>query len=120
VIDMPVGRIVRGRDGRTLADVWDGSPHAHMGSTVPGFPNLFSLLGPNTARWSYMIESQIAYVIDALKAIGDAGVVVAGLDVALPAPHRALRPVRLPDRSMTVRLERLSEPVRGPGSTTCR
>src|SRR4051794_10808325 len=85
VIDMPVGRIVRGRDGRTLAEVWDGSPHAHMGATVPGFPNLFILLGPNTglghSSMIYMVESQIAYVIDALKAIGDAGVVEVRPDV---------------------------------------
>ena len=78
-IDMPIGRIVHGRDGRSLADVWAGSPHAHLGSTVPGFPNLFILLGPNTglghSSMVYMIESQIAYVMDALKAMGDAGVV---------------------------------------------
>ena len=68
---MPVGRLVRGRDGRTLADVWDGSPRAHLGSTVPGFPNFFILLGPNTglghSSMVYMIESQIAYVMDALR-----------------------------------------------------
>jgi cation diffusion facilitator CzcD-associated flavoprotein CzcO len=79
VLDMPIGRIVRGRDGRTLSDVWDGSPHAHMGATVPGFPNLFILLGPNTglghSSMVYMIESQIAYVMDALRAMGDAEVV---------------------------------------------
>jgi len=71
VIDMPVGRLVRGRDGRTLADVWEGSPHAHLGSTVPGFPNFFIMLGPNTGlghnSMIYMIESQIAYVMDALR-----------------------------------------------------
>jgi cation diffusion facilitator CzcD-associated flavoprotein CzcO len=79
VIDMPVGRLVRGRGGRSLADVWDGSPHAHLGSTVPGFPNLFIVLGPNTglghSSMVYMIESQIAYVMDALAAMGDADVV---------------------------------------------
>jgi cation diffusion facilitator CzcD-associated flavoprotein CzcO len=79
VIDMPVGRMVRGRDGRSLAEVWAGSPHAHMGATVPGFPNLFILLGPNTGlghnSMVYMIESQIAYVMDALKAMGDADIV---------------------------------------------
>ena len=78
-VDMPIGRIVHGRDGRSLADVWAGSPHAHLGTTVPGFPNLFILLGPNTglghSSMVYMIESQIAYVIDALKAMGDADVV---------------------------------------------
>ena len=65
------GELVRGRDGRTLAEVWDGTPRAHLGATVPGFPNLFILLGPNTglghSSMVYMIESQIAYVIDALR-----------------------------------------------------
>jgi cation diffusion facilitator CzcD-associated flavoprotein CzcO len=77
VLDMPVGRLVRGRDGRTLADVWDGSPRAHLGSTVPGFPNFFILLGPNTGlghnSMVYMIESQIAYVMDALRAMRSSG-----------------------------------------------
>ncbi len=50
VLDMPIGRVVHGSDGRTLADVWDGSPRAHLGSTVPGFPNLFILLGPHRPR----------------------------------------------------------------------
>jgi cation diffusion facilitator CzcD-associated flavoprotein CzcO len=72
VVDMPIGRLVRGRGGMSLADVWDGSPHAHLGCTVPGFPNLFMLLGPNTglghSSMVYMIESQIAFVMDALAA----------------------------------------------------
>jgi len=80
VTDMPVGRLVRGRGGRTLADVWDGSPHAHLGATVPGFPNLFMLLGPNTglghSSMVYMIESQIAYVMDALRAMRETGAAI--------------------------------------------
>ena len=74
VTDMPVARYVRGRAGRTLDEHWQGSPRAHLGSTVPGFPNLFMLLGPNTglghSSMVYMIESQVAYVIEALR--GDA------------------------------------------------
>ncbi|MBE2320178.1 NAD(P)/FAD-dependent oxidoreductase [Solirubrobacter sp. CPCC 204708] len=70
VLDMPVGRLVRGRDGRTLAEVWNGSPRAHLGVTVPGFPNFFMMMGPNTGLGHtsvvYMIEAQIAYVLDAL------------------------------------------------------
>ena len=65
---------MRGRDGRSLAEVWAGSPRAHLGCTVPGFPNLFMLLGPNTglghSSMVYMIESQIAYVLDAIKTVG--------------------------------------------------
>jgi cation diffusion facilitator CzcD-associated flavoprotein CzcO len=71
VVDMPVARMVRGRDGRTLEETWQGSPRAHLGTTVAGFPNLFILLGPNTglghSSMVYMIESQVAYVIDALR-----------------------------------------------------
>jgi cation diffusion facilitator CzcD-associated flavoprotein CzcO len=71
VVDMPVGRMVHGRDGRTLEEAWAGSPRAHLGTTVTGFPNLFILLGPNTGlghnSMVYMIESQIAYVMDALR-----------------------------------------------------
>ena len=77
VVDMPIGKIVRGRDGRTLADVWAGSPRAHLGTTVPGFPNLFILLGPNTGLGHtsvvYMIESQLAYVMDALRSMRSRG-----------------------------------------------
>ena len=40
---------------------------------MPDFPNLFMLLGPNTGlghnSMVYMIESQIAYVLDALRAM---------------------------------------------------
>ena len=81
VTEMPVASYVRGRDGRTLDEHWQGSPRAHLGSTVPGFPNLFMLLGPNTglghSSMVYMIESQVAYVIDALKAMRRRGAATA-------------------------------------------
>jgi cation diffusion facilitator CzcD-associated flavoprotein CzcO len=71
VTEIPVSKLVRGRDGRTLEETWAGSPHAYLGCTVPGFPNLFFLLGPNTglghSSMVYMIESQIAYVLGALR-----------------------------------------------------
>jgi cation diffusion facilitator CzcD-associated flavoprotein CzcO len=70
VTDIPIAEMVRGRDGRTLADVWDGSPEAYKGATVAGFPNLFLLVGPNTGLGHnsivFMIESQVEYVGDAL------------------------------------------------------
>ena len=61
---MPAAERVRGRDGRSLAEVWNGSPQAYLGTTVAGFPNLFLLVGPNTGLGHnsivFMIESQIA------------------------------------------------------------
>jgi cation diffusion facilitator CzcD-associated flavoprotein CzcO len=75
VTDMPVGKQVRGRGGQLLDDAWRGSPSAHLGATVPGFPNLFLLLGPNTGLGHssivYMIESQVAHVMDALRLMRD-------------------------------------------------
>jgi cation diffusion facilitator CzcD-associated flavoprotein CzcO len=71
VTDMPVGKMVRGPGGKTLDEAWQGSPKAHLGAAIPGFPNLFVLLGPNTglghSSMVYMIESQVSYVLDALK-----------------------------------------------------
>ncbi|HXT46366.1 MAG TPA: NAD(P)/FAD-dependent oxidoreductase [Pseudonocardiaceae bacterium] len=71
VTDMPMASWIHGRDGRALAEVWSGGAQAHRGTTVAGFPNLFILVGPNTGLGHtsliYMIESQVAYTIDALR-----------------------------------------------------
>jgi cation diffusion facilitator CzcD-associated flavoprotein CzcO len=70
VTEMPIADMVRGSHGRTLAEVWDGSPEAYKGAAVAGFPNLFLLVGPNTGLGHnsivFMIESQVDYVGDAL------------------------------------------------------
>ncbi len=73
VTDMPLSRRVVGTDGKTLDDVWSGSPQAYKNSTVPGYPNLFFVLGLQTGTNSmvYMVESQLNYVIDALRTMRD-------------------------------------------------
>jgi cation diffusion facilitator CzcD-associated flavoprotein CzcO len=76
VTDFPAGRRIHGPGGATLSDVWQarGSMEAYLGTTVAGFPNLFLLVGPNTGlghtSMVFMIESQVAYVIDALAHMG--------------------------------------------------
>ncbi len=58
-----------GVGGRTLGEVWNRSPRAYLGSSVPGFPNMFILLGPNAIGINsviFSLESQIAYVMSAL------------------------------------------------------
>jgi cation diffusion facilitator CzcD-associated flavoprotein CzcO len=78
VTDMPFAERVRGRAGATLAERWEGSPRAHLGMAVNGFPNLFLLLGPNTGLGHnsvlLMIEAQIAYLRQALRYRRDHGV----------------------------------------------
>ncbi len=69
--------MIRGRDGRDLWEVWQQGSEAYLGTTVSGFPNLFVLLGPNTglghSSQVYMIEAQIAYVMDALRQMRQRG-----------------------------------------------
>lgn len=73
VTDTAIADRVRGRHGETLAEHWKGSPQAYLGTSVSGFPNLFLLVGPNTGPGHtsvvFYIESQVAYVLDALNAM---------------------------------------------------
>jgi cation diffusion facilitator CzcD-associated flavoprotein CzcO len=62
---------LRGRGGRDLREQWAGGAHAHLGMTVPGFPNMFVLYGPNTNTSGgsiiFYLEMQAAYVRQALQ-----------------------------------------------------
>jgi cation diffusion facilitator CzcD-associated flavoprotein CzcO len=70
VTDMPLAGRLRGKDGRTLAETWEGGMHAHKGTTIAGFPNLFFILGPNTGLGHtsvvFMSETQASYIARAL------------------------------------------------------
>ena len=49
VTEMAAKLHIAGRDGKSLADAWaNDNPTAYLGLTVPDFPNLFVMLGPNT------------------------------------------------------------------------
>jgi cation diffusion facilitator CzcD-associated flavoprotein CzcO len=83
VNDMPAAELIRGRDGRTLSETWRGSMQAYLGTSIAGFPNMFMLVGPNTGLGHnsivFMIESQVEYVLDALRAMDARG--AASVDV---------------------------------------
>jgi cation diffusion facilitator CzcD-associated flavoprotein CzcO len=80
VTDLPIAERIRGRDGRTLAQVWADGMVTNRSTTVAGFPNLFLLVGPNVGvghtSMVYMIESQLAYVEDALRVMEQEGLAV--------------------------------------------
>lgn len=67
---------VVGRDGHDLRAVWDDDDaRAYLGMTVPNFPNLFILYGPNTNQvvhggsaimWT---EFTVKYVLDAVRTL---------------------------------------------------
>jgi cation diffusion facilitator CzcD-associated flavoprotein CzcO len=73
VHDNPAFARVRGRGGSTLREAWQGSPRAYLGSTIPGFPNLFLVVGPNSAGGFNSIvftsEAHINYAIQGIRAM---------------------------------------------------
>jgi cation diffusion facilitator CzcD-associated flavoprotein CzcO len=54
-----------------LSDAWAGGAHAHLGMTVPGFPNMFVMYGPNTNTSGGSIivylEAQASYIRQGLQ-----------------------------------------------------
>jgi cation diffusion facilitator CzcD-associated flavoprotein CzcO len=77
VTDAPFARIIRGREGELMSDMWAGSPQAYRGTAVAGFPNLFIVTGPNTGLGHnslvFMIEAQLDYMMDAIRTMDARG-----------------------------------------------
>jgi cation diffusion facilitator CzcD-associated flavoprotein CzcO len=73
VTDPPIAHRIRGREGRTLAEHWAQSMGAYKGTAIAGFPNFVMMTGPNTGlghnSMVFMIESQLNYVMDALRVL---------------------------------------------------
>ncbi len=57
---------VIGKNSRALSDFWQEFPRAYLGTTIPGFPNLFVVTGPNTGIGHtsaiFVIEAQVDYI----------------------------------------------------------
>ena len=62
---------VVGRRGQDLNETWRNGAEAYLGTTVSGFPNFFTIVGPNTglghSSMVFMIESQVQYILSALQ-----------------------------------------------------
>ena len=71
---------VKGRDGRSVLDVYRERPQSYLGTSLAGFPNFFMLLGPFAGAGNqsalYTLESQMAYVVDALRTMRREGAAV--------------------------------------------
>src|SRR5207253_871560 len=87
---------VRGSGGSVLGEAWADGAHAHLGISVPGFPNMFLMYGPNTNTSGGSIifyhEAQAAYIRQALEQLRDrpAGAIEVRSDVEA-ASDRALQ-----------------------------
>lgn len=63
---------VTGRGGIDLHEHWAGDARAYLGVTVPGFPNLFCLYGPNTnivinGSIIYFSECGVRYILGCIE-----------------------------------------------------
>lgn len=67
-----------GRDGRDLRKEWQDDPRGYLGVTIPGYPNYFMTVGPNSAPnhaggQNITSESQIHYAIECLELLQKSG-----------------------------------------------
>jgi cation diffusion facilitator CzcD-associated flavoprotein CzcO len=60
-----------GRDGTKLAEVWADRPTAYLSISIPDFPNLFMLNGPNGPVGNFSLievaELQLAYILQLVE-----------------------------------------------------
>jgi 4-hydroxyacetophenone monooxygenase len=74
---MPIN--ITGRDGVALHDVWkDDDARAYLGISVPQFPNMFCMYGPNTGLVVYSTiiqfsEMTASYIVDAVRLLLESG-----------------------------------------------
>jgi len=97
VTEMAARLNITGRDGKRLADVWAGdNPTAYLGLTVPGFPNFFCMLGPNSGPAHggsviFQSECQSRYITACLVEMIEHG--IAAIDVRQEVHDRYVREV---------------------------
>ena len=69
---------VTGEGGVDLHEQWDGDARAYLGLTVPDFPNLFLMYGPNTnivvnGSIIYFSECEAHYIAESVRLLLERG-----------------------------------------------
>jgi 4-hydroxyacetophenone monooxygenase len=104
VTEMAARLNVTGRDGIDLRDKWaDDNPTAHLGLTVPNFPNLFCMLGPNSGPAHggsviFQSECQSRYISACLVGMIERG--IAAIDVRQDVLDEYVRKVDIEHEAM--------------------
>ncbi len=64
-----------GEDGLALDDAWRDATRAHRSMSIPGFPNFFMMIGPNSPIGNFSLimvaEAQIRYILDLVAEVRD-------------------------------------------------
>jgi cation diffusion facilitator CzcD-associated flavoprotein CzcO len=66
-----------GLAGRSLHEDWKDGSEAYYGTTVSGYPNMYQLVGPNTALGHnsiiFMIECQVQHILNCINRLEEKG-----------------------------------------------
>jgi cyclohexanone monooxygenase len=64
---------LKGRGGATLDDAWADGPHTYLGVAVAGFPNLFTITGPQSpsvlSNMPVSIEQHVEWITDCIDSM---------------------------------------------------
>jgi 4-hydroxyacetophenone monooxygenase len=69
---------IKGKDGVDLQEHWQGDPRAYLGITIPQFPNLFCMYGPNTnivvnGSIIFFSECEMRYILGCMALLMEKG-----------------------------------------------
>ena len=68
---------LKGRNGRTLDHEWADGPHSYLGISVAGFPNLFTITGPQSpsvlSNMPVSIEQHVEWITDCIACMRATG-----------------------------------------------
>jgi len=68
---------LKGRGGRTLDEQWADGPHSYLGISIAGFPNLFTITGPQSpsvlSNMPVSIEQHVEWITDCIDSMRKAG-----------------------------------------------
>jgi cation diffusion facilitator CzcD-associated flavoprotein CzcO len=68
---------IEGRDGLTLEEKWEAGPRTYLGLGVHGFPNLFTITGPQSpsvlTNMPMAIEQHVEWIADCIDYMDDHG-----------------------------------------------
>lgn len=72
---------IEGEGGVSLEETWAERPHAYRTVAIPGFPNLFTIMGPHSPIGNQSLiavaEAQVDYVIEWMRLLRDRGIAAA-------------------------------------------
>ena len=70
-----LGMDIRGRDGQTLESKWDAGPRTYLGLSVHGFPNMFTITGPQSpsvlTNMPMSIEQHVEWISECIEYMDD-------------------------------------------------